>query len=132
MDAAVRQLVRQRAIERCKFCRLPQESAPVVTFHVEHVVPRQHGGQDDVANLALACPHCNRFKGPNLTSVDPATNQIVSLDNPRIQSWNEHFELTGVQIVGLTPHGRATVRLLRMNGEERMQVRAELLARGEF
>jgi len=72
------------------------------------------------------------FKGPNLTSVDPVTKQVVALYNPRIHSWKEHFELAGVRTVGLTPRGRATVRLLRMNAEERMKVREELLARGEI
>jgi hypothetical protein len=28
-------------------------------FHVEHIVPRQHGGTDDPNGLALACDRCN-------------------------------------------------------------------------
>jgi 5-methylcytosine-specific restriction endonuclease McrA len=30
---------------------------------IEHIVPRTHGGTDDVANLALACHACNGEKG---------------------------------------------------------------------
>jgi len=30
---------------------------------VEHIVPRHHGGTDDVGNLALACFRCNNEKG---------------------------------------------------------------------
>jgi hypothetical protein len=43
-----------------------------------------------------------------------------------------HFELSGVDIVGLTPSGRATVKLLQMNVSHRRQLRATLLAAGEF
>jgi 5-methylcytosine-specific restriction endonuclease McrA len=132
IDPATRQLVRRRAADRCEYCRLPQGPARLVTFHVEHVTPKQHGGTDQVNNLAWACPHCNRFKGPNLTAVDPDTNHVVLLYNPRTESWDDHFELSGVQIIGLTPAGRATVRLLRMNDAARVKVREELHARGEL
>ena len=132
MDAAVRQLVRHRAAERCEYCRLPQLAASVVAFHVEHIIPKQHGGDDDPSNLALACPHCNRYKGPNLTAIDPDTNQIVQLFNPRTQLWDKHFALDGVRVVGVTSEGRATAHLFRMNAEERVKVREELQARCEF
>jgi 5-methylcytosine-specific restriction endonuclease McrA len=42
---------------------LPQELSEL-RFHIEHVIPRQHGGSDDADNLALACPDCNLRKGP--------------------------------------------------------------------
>jgi 5-methylcytosine-specific restriction endonuclease McrA len=29
---------------------------------IEHIVARQHGGSDDPANLALACPECNSHR----------------------------------------------------------------------
>ena len=41
IDAAVRDLVRRRADERCEYCRLPQR-AEEATFHVEHIVALQH------------------------------------------------------------------------------------------
>jgi hypothetical protein len=126
MDETIRQLVRDRAGDRCEYCLLPQKYAVVVRFHIEHLRARQHGGDDAPANLALAGPHCNRFKGPNLTSFDPET------DNPRTQSWHEHFALDDIMIVGLTPIGRATVRLLHMNSEDRLKVRAVLKERGEL
>jgi hypothetical protein len=132
MDEAIRQLVRDRAGNRCEYCLLPQQYAVVVRFHIEHVRPRQHGGNDAPANLALACPHCNRFKGPNLTSFDPETDALVPLFNPRTQLWHEHFALADVMVVGLTPIGRATIRLLNMNAEDRLKVRAVLKDRGEL
>lgn len=132
MNASLRDLVRRRAANRCEYCRLPQTYAPIVRFHVEHIRARQHEGGDDAGNLSLACPRCNAYKGPNLTSIDPQTNEVVPIFNPRSQSWVEHFAIEGVRIVGLSPTGRATVRLLNMNAEERLKVRLELQDRGEL
>ena len=132
MDALLRNLVRQRAGDRCEYCQLPQASLPFVSFHVDHVVPRQHGGQDELSNLAWSCGRCNRKRGPNLSGIDPDTGQVVTLFNPRTQVWNDHFVMRGVEILGLTPTGRACVRLLDLNGRRRLQLREELEASGEL
>jgi 5-methylcytosine-specific restriction endonuclease McrA len=92
MDAATRQLVRDRANHRCEYCRLPQEAAPFFTFHIEHIRARKHGGRDEPQNLALACPDCNRFKGTDLRTVDPDTDQETAIFSPRIHSWDDHFK----------------------------------------
>jgi hypothetical protein len=57
MRDATRQLVRRRAGDRCEYCHLPQEATPFITFHVEHIIARQHTGeeQDDPSGLAYAC-----------------------------------------------------------------------------
>lgn len=49
---------------------MPADSYPL-GFHVDHIIPRQHGGLTQLDNLALACLHCNRHKGPNLAGLDP-------------------------------------------------------------
>lgn len=54
MDARLRQFVRQRANGCCEYCGMTQEREPLL-FHIEHIVPRQHGGADNDENLALAC-----------------------------------------------------------------------------
>jgi hypothetical protein len=56
----------------------------------------------------------------------------VPLFNPRLHDWDAHFEFQGVAIVGLTPIGRATAKLLRMNAEDRLKVRAALRDHGEI
>jgi hypothetical protein len=109
---------------------LAASGAPFLTFHIEHITARQHGGGDDSSNLALACPDCNAHKGPNLTSIDPETGRLVALFNPRRDVWSEHFSFDGPMIVGRTPAGRATVRLLYMNEEARVEMRWRLQQAG--
>ena len=102
MDAAIQHLVRNRAQHRCEYCHLPQSAAPFVTFHVEHIQAQQHVVDDSPDNLALACPDCNRYKGPNLTTLDSQTRALVRLFNPRQDNWDEHFERRDAIIVGRT------------------------------
>ncbi len=123
MDAATRRLVVERAGNRCEYCGIHQDSDPVFRFHVEHIIPRQHGGLDDLNNLALACGHCNRFKGPNLAALDPESGELVPLYDPRRQLWSEHFDVVGGIVSGLSPTGRATAALLQMNRPRRVQIR---------
>lgn len=99
---------------------------PLLPFHIEHIVPKQHGGTDALENLALACHHRNYHKGPNLTGIDPETGQITPLFHPRCDVWSNHFALRGATIVGLTAVGRTSVRVLDMNSPERVKLRAEL------
>jgi hypothetical protein len=130
MDPATRQHVRRRAGNRCEYCHVPQEATPFIPFHVEHVRARQHAGDDSPDNLALACDRCNSFKGPNLVSIDWETGQAVPLFNPRKDDWSEHFLAQAGEILGLTPTGRATVRLLNMNAPRRVQLREEWFRAG--
>jgi hypothetical protein len=103
-----------------------QEDEPFVTYQVEHIIAIQHGGSDEVENLALACSHCNLHKGPNLSGIDPSTGQVETLFHPRRQSWEEHFEFRDVLITGKTPFGRVTVQVLAMNAEIRVDLRQAL------
>ena len=132
MNAATKLFVRERARDRCEYCRLPQSAQPYVTFHVEHILSRKHRGTDDPSNLALACERCNAFKGADLTGVDPDTNQVERLFNPRAQDWHVHFEFRAALILGRTPTGRTTVVVLGMNEEPRVRLRTELLESGLF
>jgi hypothetical protein len=124
MDPALRKFVRERAGHRCEYCHLPQVGEPFFTYHLEHIVARQHGGGDDDQNLALACYHCSSHKGPNLTAFDPSTGSLVRLFHPRQDNWDEHSELNGIVIVGRTAIGRATAALLQMNASNRRRLRA--------
>ena len=132
MDAALRERVRQRADDRCEYCRLRQAHDPYHSFHVEHVVARQHRGTDDLENLAWACHQRNLHKGTNLARVDPDMNEVTRLFHPRRDRWEEHFALEGPRIAGRTAVGRTTAWLLQMNAEERVELRTVVLELGEL
>ena len=132
MDAALRQFVRTRAGQRCEYCRLPQIAAPYLSFHIEHIEAQQHVEDDSPENLAMACPDCNRHKGPNLVTLDSLTREIVRLFHPRRDVWENHFEYSGAILEGRSPVGQATIRLLQINTVERVEMRAELLNCGDM
>jgi len=125
MDSSVRRRVRDRADGRCEYCGLAEEDS-YIPHHIEHIRPKQHDGGDSLSNLALACQACNLKKGPNLAGIDPQSETMVTLFNPRQQSWEEHFIRRGGFIMGLTPTGRATVQVLDMNARERVKIRQDL------
>lgn len=122
MDATLRQLIRQRAGNRCEYCRL-QQAQELLPFHIEHITSRQHGGKSSSENLALACHHCNLHKGTNLSGLDPKGGKLTRLFHPRLDDWSEHFTDRDGEIIGLSAIGRTTVKLLRMNQDGRLQLR---------
>jgi putative hemolysin len=132
MDAGTRRQVRQRAGERCEYCRLP-DSADEWPFHVDHIIARVHGGTNDLSNLSWSCTQCNLHKSSNIASVDAESGHRVDLFHPRSDVWSDHFVIqSDGRIDGLTPTGRATARLLDMNGSPQLELRRELIDLGEF
>jgi 5-methylcytosine-specific restriction endonuclease McrA len=129
IDSAVRALVWQRAGSCCEYCRLAQRDTPFRTFHIDHIVPRKHGGRNDPDNLALACDRCSLHKGSNLAGIDDETGVITPLFHPRTENWEDHFGPEGIRIIGLTPTGRATVRVCGMNLPRRLRLRLTLQIR---
>jgi hypothetical protein len=132
MPRLFRQLVRERAGRRCEYCRLPDFAAPASTFHVEHVIARQHGGADALENCCWSCHRCNLHKGPNLSGRDPFTRNVVRLFDPRRQAWKRHFEWRGAVLVGRTQTGRATVVVLDINDPQRVALRRILRDEGDW
>jgi len=128
---ALRRLVVERAAGRCEYCWVHQDDL-ALSHQVDHVTPVKHGGQTVAENLALACLDCNRYKGADLTAIDPDSGAIVPLFNPRTQRWAEHFRLAGAEIVGQTTIGRATARVLRLNEAFRLTQRRALIEAGRY
>jgi hypothetical protein len=128
VPSELRRAVTERAGNRCEYCRLPAEIA-FYPHEIDHVTAEKHGGKTEAENLALACWRCNRHKGSDLGSFDPQTNIFNFLFNPRTQVWEEHFAFHEEQLKGLTPEGRVTVSLLRLNSEERLAERRSLRGR---
>ena len=122
--------VASRAGYACEYCRLHEEDDGF-SFHVEHIIARKHGGSDEFNNLAFACQSCNLHKGANLSGIDPHTGAIVELFHPRRDIWTVHFAFNDFFIVGQTPKGRATIRVLTMNDPDRVRLRSTLGPRGD-
>ncbi len=116
--------VRERAGNACEYCHLHQDNSPLAVLHIEHIIPKIHGGTDDLDNLALACIDCNLHKGPNLTGIDPRTGAVTKLFHPRLHAWDDLFAWDGIYLVSNTPVDRTTIRVLNMNSENQLALRS--------
>lgn len=126
-----RQMVASRANFVCEYCLIAEEDA-YFRFQVEHIISRKHGGSSDLENLALACVFCNRYKGSDIATLIPDTDELVRFYNPRVDRWHEHFRLDVAVIEPLTEIGEATVRILQMNHEDQLLERQVLSQRGRY
>src|SRR5438034_7190502 len=122
MGKALERRVRARAQHACEYCLMPQ-SAYRFTFPLDHVIARQHGGETDFNNLAVACLRCNPHKGPNIAGIDPDSGALSRLFNPRRDNWAENFRWRGARILGRTAIGRTTIAVLDMNHPDAVAVR---------
>lgn len=127
----LRRLVRERGAGCCEYC-LIHESDTFFSHEVDHIIPQRHGGSAAEGNLALSCLFCNRRKGSDIASIDPATGILTPLFNPRNQVWSEHFRLVGARIDPLSPEGRVTERILGLNHPGRLVERGLLRNLGRY
>ena len=130
MDAKLRALVRERAGHRCEYCQLHEADDDFLSFHVEHVIAKQHGGIDNFSSLCYSCPECNRSKGPNLSGF--LEGGIYPLFNPRTQNWHRHFRWEHTLLVGNTKTGIVTIHVLKINDQDRIMLREDLFFAGRF
>jgi hypothetical protein len=131
MDAELVELVWRRAGGRCEYCQMHHENDEL-HFEIDHIIARKHRGLTRAGNLCLACFACNNHKGTNLLGIDPKTKKIVRLFNPRRHSWHRHFHWDGPLLVGRTAIGRATILVLEINLDYRVDLRQELIDEGVF
>jgi HNH endonuclease len=131
ISISLRQLIVERAGEKCEYCLMHQNFS-AYSHEVDHVMAVKHGGQGILENLVLSCLPCNRYKGSDLTSIDPLTGKITPLFNPRTQVWCEQFRLEDGYILGLTAIGRTTIFLLKLNDPMRIQIRRGLITQGLY
>lgn len=130
VPSSIRDTVRRRAEGRCEYCGKQERFSPY-SFHVDHIIPvKRHGGSLGLENLAWACFDCNTNKSDDISGYDELTGELTPLFNPRRQSWNEHFGISDAVIIGKTPVGRVTARLLQMNETSRLKARRELIEKG--
>jgi len=99
-------------------------------FCLDHIRAKKHHGRTDLSNLALACYWCNTYKSDNLSGVDPVSDEIARLFDPRRDDWHAHFFWEGPALVGLTGIARATIDVLWMNAPVRVALRSALIDEG--
>ncbi|HRK81260.1 MAG TPA: HNH endonuclease signature motif containing protein [Saprospiraceae bacterium] len=124
MNDRIRQLVRDRAGNRCEYCLCPASFSPG-PFSVEHIIPKSKGGADALDNLAFACQGCNGRKYNHIFAEDPITGLQTRLFHPRSDQWNIHFEWDETQsvIIAISAIGRASVSKLQLNRTEVVNLR---------
>lgn len=126
-----KQLVYERAFGCCEYCQCLADFVPD-TLPIEHIIPESKNGSNEISNLALSCHGCNGSKYDKIRGVDPTTELNVSLFNPRLQKWREHFKWNDdfSEILGLTNIGRATIATLKMNRPNVVNLRFALYVIG--
>ena len=126
---AQREEVSKRAEYLCEYC-LSQEKFSNSTFEIEHIIALSKDGKTVLANLAFACSGCNKYKSHRISAFDTETKTEVSFYNPRKDVWSEHFAWNEdfTVIIGLTPIGRTTVEVLKLNRQGLLNQR-ELLGK---
>ena len=120
-----------RAKGCCEYCLLPAAFSPS-SFNFEHIIPLILNGLTVLMNLAYSCGGCNSYKKDKIQALDPLTQQLSPLYNPRTDIWSNHFQWSDddLQIAGKTPKGRATVSLLKVNREGNVNLRGLLKLAG--
>lgn len=128
---AVRDFVATRANGRCEYCQCPEAYA-IHSFTIEHIFPRQLGGNNSLDNLAWACSGCNSIKHTKTKGIDPQTGQTAKLFHPRQQQWQKHFSWSQdfTKVMGKTKCGRATVETLQLNRRGVANLRRLLVTEG--
>lgn len=128
----LRRETRQRANQLCEYCLIHEDDV-ILPHEPDHIVAVKHGGPTNAENLAWTCFLCNRAKGSDIASVDDRSGEIVRLFSPRIDKWEEHFEIReDATILGKTSIGHATCRLLQLNRPEQIELRQLLTESGLY
>jgi len=127
----LRKVVWSRAANCCEYCYIYSDDS-YYPHEIDHILPKKHGGLTELENLALSCFFCNRYKGADIGSIDPVSKRFTNFFNPRTQRWEDHFKLERNKIIGISPFGRVTVIILRLNHPRRLAEREFLIKVGLY
>ena len=129
---SIRRKTKDRAQGLCEYCLCP-ESYSTSTFECEHIQPSSLDGTSDINNLAWACGGCNRIKSNRTSVKDIKSGRMVALYNPRQDVWEDHFKWSHnwLELIGLTPCGRATIEWLQLNRPGVKNMRSVLILVGK-
>lgn len=129
---AQRKDVFKRAKGLCEYCLSPEKYSNS-TFEVEHILAISKGGTAFLDNLALSCSGCNKYKSDRISLFDAETQTEVTFYNPRKDVWNEHFVWNEdfTEIIGVTAKGCVTIKVLKLNRKNLINLRTVLILAGE-
>jgi hypothetical protein len=132
VSTTMRLQIFKRANGFCEYCKCPADFTTDF-FSIEHIVPRSKGGSDELSNLAFACMGCNIFKSDKIEGIDPVSQLLLPLFNPRDMIWSENFtwDDSFTLIIGKSAIGRATIESLQLNRRQVRNLRRALIAIGE-
>lgn len=57
-------------------CRIGGRGCTEVATHVDHIIPRESGGQDTEGNLRAACEHCNLTRPRARPTEEPEPRRV--------------------------------------------------------
>ena len=131
ISPTLRAIIAERDKHRCAYCQTSEENCGL-RMHVDHIVPESQGGLTTPDNLCLVCFACNIYKAAQTSGIDPRSLQQTTLFNPFLDTWSDHFawDDNKTHIIGLTPHGRATIDTLRMNNDTVVKARRRWVSGG--
>jgi HNH endonuclease len=131
VSESLKRVVATRSKGYCEYCRCPEDFA-TERFTVEHIKPRQAGGETVLDNLAWSCFGCNGHKHAKTHGLDPETGERTPFYHPRQQLWSNHFGWSDdfTTVIGKTPCGRTTITALHLNRVGVMNLRRLLAGAG--
>lgn len=120
----LRNKIRRKFYGAYAYCRSPENLMGVI-FEIDHIIPLVEGGKSHEENLCFCCPTCNRYKATHIAAIDPFTNKLCALFHPVYEKWDDHFYWSKdvTMLIGITPSGRTTIQLLRINRSVLVELR---------
>lgn len=87
--------VKEVWVGKCIQCNrkliISETGKPISEATIEHIIPRNHGGSNEIENLAISCAACNSLKGRKLDNKKrghPGLEKIIaSLQEKRLKKW---------------------------------------------
>ena len=121
---AIQRAVLELSRDYCEYCVVPSNFSTDY-FHYEHIIALALNAPTELGNIARSCGICNNNKRDKIEHIDPLTQEIVRLFHPRQDVWTDHFQRSNddLYIVGITPIGRATIDLLKLNRTNALNLR---------
>lgn len=126
INESIRKQISARANLACEYC-LIHEDDTYFGCQIDHIISIKHGGSNEVDNLAYSYVFCNRHKGSDIGSIILNSDRFIRFYNPRLDQWNQHFQLNGSVIEPITDIGEVTVKILKMNHIDRILERNLLI-----